>query len=117
MTKLKIQKAITADGNGVIVGPIRIRPATIPIIGHRTRRILITPIHRYGIRSILGFPDTTVHPTDITEATIPLMDTIRTRMSIGGITVAVGMSRSRGVPIPTEATGEVKIDVYGVHGV
>ena len=114
---LKIQKAITADGNGVIVGPIRIRPATIPIIGHLTHRILITPIRRCGIRSTLGFLDTTVRITDITEATTPIMDTIRTRMSIGGITVAVGMFRSHGVLTPTEATGEVKVNVHGIHGV
>ena len=114
---LKIQKAITADGNGVIVGPIRIRPATIPIIGHRTRRILITPIRRYGIRSTLGFLDTTVRITDIIAATTPTTDTIRTRMFIGGTTVAVGMSRSRGVPTLTEAIGEVKADVHGIHGV
>lgn len=114
---LKIQKAITADGNGVIVGPIRIRPATIPIIGHLTRLILITPIRRYGIHSTLGFLDTTVRITDITEATTPIMDTILTRMSIGGITVAVGMFRSHGVPTLTEAIGEVKADVHEVHGV
>jgi len=113
---MKIQQAITADGNGVIVGPIRIRPAT-RLIGHLTRRILITPIRRYGILSILGFLDTTVRITDITEATIPITDTILTRMSIGGITVAVGMFHSRGVPIPIEATGEVKVNVHGIHGV
>jgi len=112
----KIQKAITANGNGVIVGPIRIHPATI-LIGHLTRRILITPIRRYGIRSTLGFLDTTVRITDIIAATTPTTDTIRTRMFIGGTTVAVGMSRSRGVPPLTEAIGEVKADVHGIYGV
>ncbi len=113
---VKIRKAITANGNGVIVGPIRIRLATI-LIGHLTRRILITPIRRYGIRSTLGFLDTTVRITDITAATTPTTDTIPTRMSIDGTTVAVGMFHSRGVLTLTEAIGEVKADVHGIHGV
>ena len=114
---LEIRKAITADRNGVIVGPIRIRPAMIPIIGHLTRRILITLIRRYGIRSTLGFLDTTVRITDLIEVTIRIMGTLLTRMSIGGITVAVGMFHSRGVLTLTEVRGEVKADVHGVHGV
>ena len=114
---MQIRKAITANGNGVIVEPIRIRTGTIPITRHLTRHILITPIRRYGIPSTLGFLDTTVRITDITEATTLITDTIRTRMSIGGITVAVGMPHSRGVPTPTEVIGAVKADVHEVHGV
>ena len=112
---MKIRRAITVNGNGVIVGPIRIRTATIPI-GRLTRRIRITPIRRYGIPSTPGFLDTTVRITDITEATILITDTTLTRMSIDGIMVAVGMLHSRGAPTPTEATGEVKIDAHEVHG-
>ena len=112
---MKIRRAITVNGNGVIVEPIRVRTATI-LIGHLTRHIRITPIRRYGILSILGFLDTTVRTTDIIEATTPITDTILTRMSIGGITVAVGMSHSRGAPTPTEAIGEVKTDAHEVHG-
>ena len=115
MPMMKIRKAITAGGNGVIVGPIRIRTAMIPI-RYLTRRIRITPIRRYGILFILGFLDTTVRITDITEATIPTTDTILTRMSIGGITVAVGMFHSHGVPTATAVIGEVKTDVLEVHG-
>lgn len=114
---MKIRRAITVNGNGVIVEPIRIPTGTIPITRHLTRRILITPIRRYGPPSTLGFLDTTVHITDITEATTHITDTTRTRMSIGGITVAVGMLHFHGVPTLTEATGEVKADVHEVHGV
>jgi hypothetical protein len=85
------------------------------LIGHLTRHIRITPIRRYGTLSILGFLDTTVHITDITEATTRITDTIPTRIFIGGITVAVGMLHSRGVPTPTEVIGEVKADVHEVH--
>lgn len=113
---MQIRKAITADGNGVIVEPIRIRTDTIPIIRHLTRRIPITPIRRYGPPSTLGFLDTTVRTTDIIEVTTLITDTIPTRMSIDGITVAVGTFHSRGVPTPTEVIGAVKADVHEVHG-
>ena len=105
-----------AEGNRVIVGPIHIRPATM-LIGHLTRRILITSIRRYGILSTLGFLDTTVRITDITEATIRILDTILTQMSTSDTTAAVGMFHARGVPTPTEAIGEVKANVRGIHGV
>ena len=116
MTMMTIRTAITDDANPPIARGTPPLTGTIPIIGHLTRPTGIRRIRRCSTTPILGSLAITVHTMDIIAATLHITDTILTRMSIGGITVAVGMSHSHGAPIPTEATGEVKTDAHGALG-
>lgn len=117
---MKTRKAITDDGSLPTATGTSLPIGTI-LIGHPMHRIRITGIHQYFIIRTLGSLATTVHTMDTTAATIRITDTIEAtppiRMSIDGITAAVGMFRSRGVLILTETIGEVKTDVHEVHGV
>ena len=116
---LKIRKAITDDGSLPIARDILPLIGTIDI-GDLTCRIRIMRIRRYCIIPIRGFMDSTRRTTDITEATIRIMDIIeviiRTQMSIGVIAVETTIPRSHGVPT-IEGVGVVKVDVHGAHAV
>ena len=113
---IRIQNAITDNGNLPIV-----RGGTSPltgtiVIGDLTRRLGTTRIHRYFIIRILGSLATTVHIMDTTVATIRIMGTILTQTFTGAIAVATTIPRARGVPT-TGAVGGVKIDVHGIRAV
>lgn len=103
---MRIRKAITDDGSGVI-GRRTLPPIGMIPIGCLMDRIRITHTHRFGIIRI-------VHFTDIADT---IMDTVRriiatiaviilTETSTGGITVGVGIHRFRG--------GHTKKAIYGL---
>ena len=63
----------------------------------------------------LGFTGT--GPITVTRRITAIIEVIiHIRMSIGGITVGAGMSPSHG-GLTIDATGDLRIDVLGVHGV
>ena len=113
---LKHRKAITDNGNRPITRGTPPLTGTTPI-GHLTPRIHIMRIRQRGIIRIHGSMDSMLRTIDITEATTLIIGaTIPIRTSIGDITAAVAMPRSR-AGLTTEVLGAVKIGVHGIHGV
>ena len=110
MRTTRIRKAITDDGNVVIVPLTLLHIGIIPI-GCLTDRICPTHIRRFGIIRIVHFMDTAGITRPI-PATMEVIIPIGT--SIGGITVGVGIHRFRGA-LTKKAIYGLKIDVREVH--